>query len=140
MPLILPNIGLPTLLDILLRKSVGGLAPWELFVWSNDLIPDANTVYDSLVLATFTGYSPITLVRNNWLAAFLDGDKAVSTYTSDAQTWVCTAGPQTVYGYGVRDFGDSTLYICERFSTPQDVLVGGTLGVLPRFTLRTDPD
>lgn len=139
MPLVAPNVGLDELLDIILRKTVSGVVDWELFLFSNNYTPVQATVWADLTEANFTGYSRVTLGRANWTAATVASNKAVSTYTTTAQQWTCTASPQTIYGYGIKHPTTNELYIVERFGTPQVLTVGAIIGVLPRVTLTTEP-
>jgi len=140
MPLVLPNQGLPYLLDWLTRRPGGDELPWRLHLFVNDEDPVPESVFSEFEVATFGGYSPEELARENWEAATLDGDRAVTTYTTTPITWTLVTGPQTVYGYLITDIFDAVLLVAERFETPVEVAIGGVIGVLPRIEFGTCPE
>jgi len=139
MPLILPNEGLPDQLGYILRAPISGVVPWELRLWTNDLVPEQATILSELVWATFPGYFPVTMDRNAWTVPVVEDDVAVSTWGGLPVMWTNGGTAQTVYGYAAVDVLVGVLRIVERFADPVAVESGGQIGVLPRYTFGTAP-
>lgn len=139
MPVVAPNEGLPALLDYMLKDDVSGVGPWELILWTNDITPDQDTEYGDLTEATFTGYSSVTVTREDWTAAVIDSDVAVSTWGETPTTWTNTGSEQTVYGYAMVTATSPVIRLIERFASPVVMGTNGILGLLPRVTLGTAP-
>lgn len=139
MAVVLPNEGLPDLLAYWLGKTVNTFFDWQLVLWKNSFTPVQSTVYADIVLATFTGYSPVTVVKANWTSPVIDTDKAVSTWNTTPQLWTCTAGSETIYGYALVTPSSPKILAIERFASPVPVAPGGIIGVLPRLTFTTAP-
>jgi hypothetical protein len=139
MPLVLPNVGLPFLTDRILRAAPVGMVPWQLVLWTNEYEPVQATVWSDLEEAVFDGYSRITLTPATWTAAVMVGDEAVSTYGTTPQLWTCTSDPEEIYGYAIIDSVSEKIYIVEAFEEPEELVVGRTIGVLPRYTQTTAP-
>ena len=139
MPIVLPNEGLPSLLAWMLRDDTSALPSNTLVLFANDLTPDQDTVYADLTLATFTGYSPVTIDRASWTSPVIDADHAVSTWNTTPIVWLVSGGSETIYGYAVVTPTSPIILWCERFATPIPVTAGGALALLPRFTLTTEP-
>jgi len=137
-PVVLPNEGLPALLDYMIRATISGVVDWELMLWTNDITPDQGTVYADLTEATFTGYSRPTITRGTWTAPAVSADHAVSTYDSVPISWSCSAGSETVYGYALVTVTSPVIRFVERFAVPAVMSPGAVLAVLPRLTLTTE--
>jgi hypothetical protein len=139
MALVLPNEGLTDLLAYWLGKTVNTFFDWQLVLFKNSFTPTQATVYADLVLATFTGYSPVTVTKANWTSPVIDTDKAVSTWTTTPTLWTCTAGSETIYGYALVTPSSPKILVVERFASPVPIAPGGIIGVLPRVTFTTAP-
>lgn len=139
MAVVLPNEGLTTLLEYWIGKTVNTFFDWLLVLFKNNYTPTQASVYADLVLATFTGYSAVTLTKANWTSAVIDTDKAVSTWNTTPQLWTCTAGSETIYGYALVTPSSPKIMAVERFASPVPVAPGGIIGVLPRLTFTTAP-
>ena len=139
MALVLPNEGLPTLLDQMIRDLASGFVDWEMMLFVNNITPDQDTVYADLTEATFGNYSRITIDHTLWEAPTVVADHAVSTYTTTPQIWTVTSGSETVYGYALVTVSSPIIIVVERFASPVAVSAGGVLAVLPRITLTTEP-
>lgn len=139
MSLVAPNEGLADQLDYILKSTISGVANWTLVLFKNNLTPNQSTVYADLTLATFGGYSPVTLSRSTWTSAVISADKAVSTYDTTPQIWLVSSGSETIYGYAIVTPSSPVIRYVERFASPIAVSAGGIIGVLPRVTLTTAP-
>lgn len=138
MPLVAPNEGLADMLDFILSADIEGVLPWQLMLWTNDdLEPAQDTVFDDLDEAQFYGYSRWSLDRSEWLAAVIEDDAAVSTYTEEPLTWTPNGSGATIYGYALVTPIDSVIRFIEAFDEPIDVVPEVEIGVLPRVTLTT---
>lgn len=139
MPLVLPNEGLADQLAYIIKTTISGVPDWTLILFSNNLTPNQATVYADLTLATFGGFSPVTLTRGTWTSPSIVSDEAVSTYDVTPIVWIVTSGPQTIYGYAMVTPSSPVIRAIERFTTPVVVNTGGVLALLPRYTFTTAP-
>jgi hypothetical protein len=137
--LVLPTEGLTDQLDYILSAPIPGVLDWMLVLFVNDLIPDESTVYADLEIATFNGFTPVQMNRSAWTPAIIDGIHAVSTWGTSPKTWTCTSAPQPIYGYAAVTMVSPVIRIVERFADTVPLVTGGTVGVLPRYTLGTCP-
>lgn len=138
MPAVLPNEGLPTLLDQMIRTLASGFVDWTLILFVNDITPDQDTVYADLTEASFGGYSSETIDHTLWTPATVVDDHAVSTYTEDPITWEMSSGSGYVYGYAIVTSTSPKIMWVERFAVPEPISAGRTLSLLPRITLTTE--
>lgn len=135
---ILPNEGIGQQLECILSRSVGGVAPWKLILWVNDIDPDADTTFADLVEASWSGYTALTLPRSDWTTPMVINGCAVSTYTETPQVWYVTGGPtETNYGYALVDSITNVIRFIQRFEEEDlaPVEPGGRVTLLPRYTL-----
>ena len=138
--IVMPNEGLADLLAYWLGKTANTFFDWELMVWTNSsYTPSQASVYSDLVEATFGGYSRFTLTKASWTSPTIISDKAVATYTTTPLTWTVTSSPQTVYGYAIVTPSSSVIRAIQAFDVPIPLVVGGILGILPRFEFTTEP-
>ena len=138
MPAVLPNEGLPTLLDQMIRTLASGFVDWTLVLWDNDIVPDQDTEYADLNIASFGGYSDVTVDHTEWTSPTIIDDRAVSTYTADPLEWIMSSGSGYVYGYAIVTSTSPIILWCERFAVPEPISAGRTLSLLPRITLTTE--
>jgi len=139
-PLQLLTEGLVEWWEYWTRDPLWDTLPWELRLFQNDLVPDADTVLADFVQSTFGGYSAVQLARDEWLFPSVVGDELVTTYTSSPQVWTASTGGQLVYGYYLKPLMVGVATMCERFATPVDLGAGGgVVGVLPRMLVATLP-
>lgn len=139
MPLVAPNEGLPLLIGVLFKDAAPPALDWQLILWANNIVPTQATVLADLALATFTGYSNVSLTRGTWSAPIMVGDKSQTTYGTTPQLWTATAAFQTIYGYAIYDPTPDFLLIVERFALPVNLALFPFIGVMPRVTLTTEP-
>lgn len=139
MALVLPNQGLPSLLDWMIRHTGGDPPDLVMTLFTNNLTPTQTTVFADLVRATFGGFSERVLTRSGWTVPVISSGKSVSTWGTTPYTWTCTSDPETLYGWAAYDPGPMQLVIVERFDSPRPVTVGNPFGLLPRLTLTTEP-
>ena len=135
---VLPNEGLPDLLDYMIRATISGVLDWELMLFVNDIVPDQDTVYADLVEASLTGYSRVTLSRGTWTSPVIVSNRAVSTYGTTPISWSITGGSETVYGHALVTPSSPVIRFVERWTTPVAVSPPGVLAVLPRITQTTE--
>lgn len=138
MPVVAPNQGLRSLLTYLLISDNEPVPSWVFSLFVNDIQPDQDTIFIEVDRATFTGFTELTMSRQNWTTPVIADDHAVSTWKSTPSAWTCTANPQTVYGWCAFNFTTQVLTLIERFDTPRVLHVGDTISVLPRITLTTE--
>lgn len=139
MSLVAPNEGLVDQLTYILKSTISGVADWVLILFKNNPTLTQATVYADLTLATFGGYSPVTLTRGSWVTPTISSGVAVSTYTTTPQVWTVSSGSETIYGYAIVTASSPVIRYVEKFASPVAVAAGGILGVLPRVTLGTSP-
>ena len=135
---IIPDEGLAAWVKRIVDPGGASPASWRLILWVNDLVPDTDTVLADLTLATFTGYSFVTLMPGAWTDADVVDGCATTTYTTAAQTWyVIDAMGQTVYGFALTDPGAGQLRFIQRFDDDDIVPLesGGRISLLPTLTL-----
>lgn len=135
---LLPNEGIADQLEYLLKRSISGVLPWTLVLWINDIVPDADTVYDDLEDATFVGYSAVTMDRDQWTTPTVEDGCAHSTWKDVATVWFVNGGPtQTIYGYAYVDESEEVIRFIQRLDDAdiQPVTVGGKVSILPAYTL-----
>lgn len=139
---LLPNEGIGDQLVYILSAPISGVLPWVLILFSNDIVPDADTVLADLVEATFPGYTPATLTRPDWTTPVVLSGCAHSTWGTTPITWFVT-GPttETIYGYAMCDLTLGVLRTVQRFDdadlTP--LQPGGRISLLPEYTLTSAP-
>lgn len=135
-----PNEGLADEIAYVLQKPISGVLPWQLRMWTNDIVPDFNTVLDDLVEATFGGYTRLTMDRDLWVIGEPDAGCVHATFGSTAQVWYCTGGPvETIYGYAYVDATLSVIRFIQRFDDADiaPLEIGGRILLLPEYTMRS---
>lgn len=118
--IIVPNAAEILLLDLLLAAISSSNAYVALY--TNDVTPDADTVYADFTEGAWTGYARLT---PTWSAAVTDAFEEAISYS---QTLTYTSGsgsPVDVYGYFVATDGDELLF-AERFAAAPIAISSGT--------------
>jgi len=138
MPAVYPNEGLPTLLSLLLKDVAFPVLDWQMFLFTNNEVPDQDSVLADFDIATFTGYGDVSIDRPTWTAPAIVANKAVSTWGTSPTLWTCTAAPEEIFGYGIFDPDTDFLLLVELFAVSVDLAVTPIIGVLPRITLTTE--
>lgn len=135
---IIPNEGLGDTLEYILKRSIGGVLPWQLMFWVNDIVPDADTELGDLEEATWSGYSRVDLTRPDWTTPTVHDGCAHSTWKTEAQVWYVTGGPEeTIFGFAFVDVTLGVIRFIQRLD-PEDiqpVSIGGKVTLLPTYTL-----
>lgn len=139
MPLVAPKVGLPTLIKILFSDAAVPALDWQLFLWVNNVVPDADSVVSDFTNASFAGYSIVGLSRATWTAPVIVGEKTQISYGTAPIMWTATDDFEVVFGYGIFELGTNFLLVVERFAAPVDLTIYPQIGVLPRVTLGTAP-
>jgi len=135
---LLPNEGIGQQLECILSRSVAGVMPWQLILWVNDLVPDADTVLADLVEASFAGYFPVSMDRALWTTPAVAGGCAHSTWQAVPTVWFVTGGPvETIYGYAYVDATSGVVRFVQRLDSADiaPVEIGGKVSILPAYTL-----
>lgn len=137
MPLVLPNEGLPYLLDWMLRHTGGDPPDLVFTLWTNNYVPDQSTILANLTRATFAGFFEVVMLRSGWTAPVVVADVARSTWGTVPTEWTLATGTVTIYGWAAYNPGPLKAVIVERLDTPRVLNVGDKIGVLPFFDLTT---
>lgn len=135
---ILPDEGIALQLECILKRTVAGISPWSLILWTNDITPTFATVLADLTEATFLGYTRVTLDRSTWTTPTVHDGCAHSTWGTDAIVWNVTGGPvETLYGYAMIDPTMNVIRFVQRFDAEDiaPIILGGKVLLLPEYTL-----
>lgn len=104
-----------------------------LHLFTNNYIPDENSVLGSFTEASVQGYAPITLEGSSWTVGTVGGVSEAShpqiTFTLEEAV--------TCYGYYVTDLAGTGLIWCERFTEGgyQIPSGGGSIKITPKLRL-----
>jgi hypothetical protein len=135
---ILPDQGIGAQLEYILKSSITGVLPWELWLWINDLEPDNTTVLEDITEATFGGYHRVTLQRSQWTSPTVNEGCATSYAGTVPIVWtVGTSSPQTIYGCAYVDRSSNLLRYIQRFDDGDIITteIGMEFSLLPQYTL-----
>ncbi len=122
--------------EILLLQYIVGMVNADnpvLHLYANDVTPSDSTLLADLTeVSGSTGYTPITLLSNQWTTVQSSG---ITTAVYSEQTFSFTTGV-TTYGYYVTNQSNALLWL-ERFNgAPLDIPDGGgTIGITNKLTL-----
>lgn len=130
MNMVEPNEGKQVTLDELFRLT-STRPTWTLKLFSsNTTVGDASTGAD-FTIATFTGYSNVSIARADWGAATVVSNVGQITKSS-APSFTCTGGSsQTVYGWILVDASSGTIWFGQNFDTPITMIPGATIAIDP---------
>jgi len=135
---LLTNEGIGQQIDNILRTPISGQLPWSMIFFTNDIVPDFDTVLADLTEATFGGYTRLTLTRSVWTSPVIADGCAHSTWGTDAVIWTVTSGPlETIYGYAFIDVLGGLIRFVQRYDDA-DILpltIGTKITLLPQYTL-----
>jgi hypothetical protein len=126
MSIVVPDIALSYILNYILNRSL------KLRLYSNNLIPDANTTLSSFTEVVGGGYLEKGLLASDLTVV---GDLASWPQQTFTFTDVPT-GPSTVYGAYIVDPLNANFIWCERFTEfvlPFNPIAGTTIKVTPRL-------
>lgn len=139
--MLLPNEGITYLLDKMLHNPLVTDESMLLDLYNNNYTPVPGSSGSNFTVASFTGYTQVTLTRSGWGTSSLVGNKAVSTYTTNPITWTVTGtSTDTIYGYLVRGATSGKVYFAELISPSRPMqTVGDTLNLTLPFELETEP-
>lgn len=104
----------------------------QLFLFTNNFTIAHDTVLSDLTPAAWTGYS--NQYMSSWTSpAYQSGDGSMRTQ-ADMVTFNGDSGSdQTYYGWGMIANGGTDLICAYNYGSPQTILAGGTLNMLPVF-------
>lgn len=114
--------------------------PRYLWLFSNDLEPDADTVLADLVQCTFGGYHAVLLDPAQFTGFTASGGCSHCTWASSPYAWSVTGGPiETVYGWAMVDTLAGVIRRVQRFDDADiaPVQIGEQFLLLPEFTLNS---
>ena len=135
---LIPDEGLSITLQELLGVIPPSVLPWQLRLWTGDLVPDHTVVLADLEECTFAGYARAYLPKDQWSAPTVADGCAHSTNGADPIVWTVTGGPeQSVSGYAYVDAGWNIIRFIQRFDA-EDIVpiqIPGTLTLHPDYTL-----
>ncbi|MFZ7134348.1 MAG: hypothetical protein ACOWWR_18535 [Eubacteriales bacterium] len=121
MSLIVPDVGEV----LLLKKALNHTAATDLklHIFTNDIVPDEDTVIGDLTEATAAGYAAITLTGTSFTIETDGSNNTTATYAE--QTFTFTEASIN-YGYYITDSAGTGLLWVERFSdAPHSIPSGG---------------
>lgn len=136
---LVPNEGLFDELEYIIKRTISGVNPWDLYLYTNGITPNALTVFADLVDATFTGYTHQSLTRSNWTTPVLSVDRVSSTWGTTPILFTNTGiTTETIRGYA---FVDPILLVLRGIQAldPCDIIPlvpGGMFAILPTFVYR----
>jgi hypothetical protein len=134
----IPDEGLSVQLTRLVNPVGAGAEVWRAVFWVNPLIPDHTITLAGLTLATWPGYTFVTLDPTKWTAPVVSSDCAVTNYGTTALTWNVT-GPttQTNYGYALVAPGAGVIRWIQRFDDAdiKPLANGDQVTLLPQYSL-----
>jgi hypothetical protein len=122
--------------EILLLQYIVGMVNADnpvLHLYANDVVPsDSSVIGDLTEVSGSTGYTPITLLSNQWTTTQSGG---ITTAVYSEQTFAFTTDA-TAYGYYITNATNQLLWL-ERFGgAPFDIPDGGgTISITNKLTL-----
>jgi hypothetical protein len=137
-PGLLPNEGIADQLSYIISAPISGVLPWELMLWTNDLVPDADTVLDDLEEAIWYGYHRVSMDRSTWTVPTVNDGCAYSTLGTDPIVWTNgSSGSVTNYGVAYVDESSGVLRWVQRFDDDdiRALAPGEKFTLLPVYTL-----
>ena len=134
--MVCPNEGKVKILDEVFRLTSTREA-FKLDLFVNNETVDALSTAGDFTIASFTGYSQISIARADWDPAVDVGTLGEISKTT-APTFTCTGGsPQTAYGWILRGATSGLIYFGQNFDTPR-VMGPGTTESIDPFTVTND--
>lgn len=133
--IVLPSVGLPSLITWMLKSTISGVLDLELLLFSNTLDPDCDVEFGDLTECTFDGYSRVTLNRSNWQTPVVTGCCVQMLYGTAPISWTNEGSAQQIAGYAYLYPSGSLLVAVQALSTPFDLPTFGVLPFRPQFTL-----
>ncbi|MDQ5980468.1 MAG: hypothetical protein QG602_3445 [Verrucomicrobiota bacterium] len=144
MAFVLSNEGEKLLLDAAVGKVAAGNLKLKLF--QNNVTPGHADTTATFTVATFTGYTTVTLTTSSWNAGVAGtgtgtalANKASIDYAQQTFTMGTPGTTNTIYGYYITDNAETTLLGAEKFSTAKSMAVSGdAIKITPKLTLSTE--
>ncbi len=137
---IIPDEGLPRGLTWTLDNDDTQLDAWQLMLFVNDFVPDADTVYADLIEPSWTSYARVTLTPGDWSAPVVTDHIATSEWGTDPVEFVNAASAtETVYGCAMFDPLFGVLRQVQRFD-PGDIrpiAAGQSVFTVPQYSRRS---
>lgn len=131
MNMVIPNEGKIYWLQRALRGTGGSDEMIFVQMYSNDLTPDDNSVFDSFTLAIFPGGGAIEVDPASWPTPTIVADVAESTQPV-APAWTSGGGsPQTCYGWVAYTADSHVAVAAQRFETARVMSPGATESLAP---------
>lgn len=144
MAFVISNSGEKLLLDAAVGKVAAGNFKLKLF--QNNVTPSQTDTTATYTVATFTGYTTITLTTSSWNAGVAGtgtgtalANKASIDYAQQTFTMGTPGTTNTIYGYYITDSAETTLLGAEVFTSPKSMNVSGdAIKITPKLTLGTE--
>lgn len=131
-----PSVGQVGILNKMLEKAGDLDFPWTIFLWSNDITPDNDTVTGDLTVVSGGGYAPISVADGaGWTVSGGNPAQAVMDAFQDFEFTGATASPGVVRGFGLKDAND-ILIEAQRFDSPLTPVNGSLIRIKPRLRTR----
>ncbi len=134
---IMPDEGIIQQHQDSLQIGISGRFPWKLMLWTNDFLPDFDTVLSDLTEATWVGYGRISITPADWTAfTALDGCSHAQWKLTPI-AWPVTSGPlETVFGWAMIDEIAGLIRRVQRFDAEDiaPIVLGVPFLLLPRVT------
>lgn len=115
---VVKDFGLKNALDGIVIGSFGG-GTWRVGLYTDDITPDKDSVYDDFTESTVTGLTPQDLDYTNWSAAVIDTAQGLIEYDPPLlyQPTTMSGLPEDIYGWIFYKVGSpNKLWAAERFA------------------------
>lgn len=134
MSLLCPTEGASVLLTKMLISALSTDENYTLRLFQNNHTPAYTDTSANYTACSFAGYSDTTLTRAGWGAVTINGSNQATTTYGTAQTWTCSSGSQTVYGYCVISATSGKVLWAELFATPRTLGASDSITCTPAVT------
>ena len=108
---------------------------FEVHLFKTAVTPVIGSVPGDFTDCTFTGYAARDHVYGDNPDPVADGTFQTVTPIGSPYSWDCTAAPDTVYGWWIRDVTNDVVLFAEKYDVPHVLAVGSrhTLDLKIRF-------
>lgn len=130
MAIVVPDLGKEQLLQWALREALDVDEGLILRLFKNDYTPANDSETADFTEADFGGYAEKPLARTGWNAPSTVSNQGFIEFGT-LQTWTCTSGSNTVYGYYIVTENSNITVWAQRFGTPRTVDSGVELNIIP---------
>lgn len=107
-----PNEGEIHMVDTILADA--GTGDWQIDLYTNDVTPDADTVFADLTLAGL----PLDVDAAHWPGSTTNGAGKAESINTETYSWGGVGGFTPVVAYGWVIYKDTTILMIERLPSP----------------------